>query len=84
MSVTVTSRTRAPGSGRLIYCPHCNTWARVYHFAWSALSCRNCGRSVPKTEWNLEAYTRKSDHPEQPDQPDQPEIKTFPNRLTRS
>ena len=45
--------TRAGKHGKLIICPQCNSHARVYHFAWSALSCIHCDADVNKNDWIL-------------------------------
>ena len=50
----VNKTTRAPNAGRLIYCPFCGHAARVYHFAWAALTCSSCARMVNKTEYKTE------------------------------
>ena len=34
--------TRAGVNGKQIVCPHCNNNARVFHFAWCALTCQVC------------------------------------------
>ena len=47
----VTSRTRAPKSGRQIVCPCCGVSSRVYHFAWSGLQCNTCKTMTPKHDW---------------------------------
>ena len=47
----VTSRTRAPKSGRSIVCPCCGVSSRVYHFAWSGLQCNTCKTMTPKHDW---------------------------------
>lgn len=47
----VTSRTRAPKSGRAIVCPCCGVSSRVYHFAWSGLQCNTCKTMTPKHDW---------------------------------
>ena len=33
---TVTSRTRAPRQGKLVYCPHCGAQSRFFLFSWPA------------------------------------------------
>lgn len=47
----VTSKTRAPKSGRAIVCPCCGVSSRVYHFAWSGLQCNTCKTMTPKHDW---------------------------------
>jgi len=51
----VTRWTRAPrdGTGRPIVCPHCGTVARVYHFAWCAITCSGCNRMIDKGDWSM-------------------------------
>lgn len=51
--IPVTSRTRAPrcGHGRQIVCPYCSLIETVYHFSWVAVVCKNCGRTVQKTQF---------------------------------
>lgn len=52
---TVTPHTRAPrdGTGRPIVCPHCGTVARVYHFAWTAITCSGCTQMIDRGDWLL-------------------------------
>lgn len=38
-------------TGRDIYCPECNGPTTVFHFAWSALRCSNCGGMTDKYKW---------------------------------
>ena len=52
--MNVTKSTRASKNGKLIICPQCNNYARVYHFSWSALSCIHCDATVNKYDWRLE------------------------------
>jgi len=49
----ITKTTRAPRMGRRIVCPHCSGSHRVYHFAWFALVCPDCGQGVEKQHWLL-------------------------------
>ena len=49
----VSKHTRAGYHGKEIICPQCNTNTTVYHFAWSALGCCNCGSMIDKNEWIL-------------------------------
>ena len=51
--MNVTKSTRASKNGKLIICPQCNNYARVYHFSWSALSCIHCDADVNKNDWIL-------------------------------
>ena len=39
--------------GKAIYCPKCYTLNRVYHFAWSAITCGGCKEAIEKYDWNL-------------------------------
>ena len=56
----VTKYTRAGRYGKVIRCPKCNGGTRVYHFAWSGLSCQGCKLSgdkdymIDKYNWELE------------------------------
>jgi len=43
--------TRAPRLGREIICPNCGTVARVYHFAWCAITCSGCDQMIDKEHW---------------------------------
>ena len=38
----VNNNTRAGASGKYIVCPECRHTDKVYHFAWSALTCNYC------------------------------------------
>ena len=58
---TVTSRTRAPRQGKLVYCPHCGAQSRFFHFSWSALQCQSCEAMVEKPQWLLEDPKIKHD-----------------------
>jgi len=49
----VTSTTRSGTNGKIIVCPCCDQPSRVYHFAWSALSCAHCDESINKLDWFL-------------------------------
>lgn len=51
----VDKTTRAPRAGRLIFCPHCEHVAWVFHFSWAALTCGGCARMVDKTDWKTKA-----------------------------
>lgn len=53
MNVSVTKRTRAPREGREIAAP-CGYVERVYHFAWSALVCRECDEEHEKSQYRIE------------------------------
>lgn len=50
----VTKTTRAPRSGKTIYCPHCRNPAVVYHFSWCAIQCQHCDQIVDKYDWTLD------------------------------
>ncbi len=52
MSDFVTSRTRAPRTGRVIIAP-CGYVVRVYHFSWLALGCFKCQRHHEKYEYRI-------------------------------
>jgi ribosomal protein S27E len=43
--------TRAGRHGRQITCPDCGEIARVYHFAWCAITCSGCDRMIDKENW---------------------------------
>ena len=58
---TVTSRTRAPRQGKLVYCPHCGAQSRFFHFSWSACQCQSCEAMVEKPQWLLEDPKIKHD-----------------------
>lgn len=47
----VTKHTRAGRAGKEIYCPHCGSANRVYHFAWCATTCQSCRAMVDKYDW---------------------------------
>lgn len=47
----VNNNTRAGASGKYIVCPECRHTDKVYHFAWSALSCNYCENDIEKTDW---------------------------------
>ncbi len=49
----VNKHTRAGYNGKIIVCPECDSRARVFHFAWSALGCLDCQHLVDKYEWKL-------------------------------
>ena len=42
--------TRA-GHGKYIVCPECMHTDKVYHFAWSGLSCSYCEKIINKYDW---------------------------------
>jgi hypothetical protein len=47
----LTARSRVPNTGGEIACPECGAIVTVYHLAWSALGCQQCGAMVNKTDW---------------------------------
>ena len=47
----VNRHTRAGRNGRQITCPDCGKIARVYHFAWCAITCSGCDRMIDKENW---------------------------------
>ena len=49
--VKVNKNTRAGTEGKDIFCPHCHTLSRVYHFSWSAFTCNHCSTDVNKEDW---------------------------------
>ena len=51
---TVTSRTRAPRQGKLVYCPKCGAQAKFSSFNWSETACRECHADIKKLQWLLE------------------------------
>ena len=51
--VKVNKNTRAGSEGKDIFCPHCHTLSRVYHFSWSAFTCNHCSTDVNKEDWLL-------------------------------
>ena len=53
INMNVNKYTRAGKNGRAIVCPQCNNYSRVYHFAWSAISCIHCDTNVNKSDWRL-------------------------------
>ena len=62
----VTKFTRASKQGKEIVCTGCYTKHRVYHFAWTALQCMDCGYNCDKYDWMIaltdkEKYTGKTD-----------------------
>jgi ribosomal protein S27E len=47
----ITRHTRAPRSGAFIRCPYCQGVSLVRHFAWTTLTCDQCGEMVAKDRW---------------------------------
>ncbi len=54
-SRTINRYTRAGREGKCIECPDCQNQAVVWHFAWDALGCTECGGIYHKYEWQLAA-----------------------------
>ena len=44
----IQKKDRAGSDGKNIKCPECGHVQRVYHLAWSALSCTSCKQMIPK------------------------------------
>jgi ribosomal protein S27E len=44
----IQKKDRAGSDGKNIMCPHCESVRRIYHLAWSELTCQSCKTSVPK------------------------------------
>jgi len=62
----VSKFTRASKQGKEIVCTSCNVKHRVYHFAWTAFQCMDCGYNCDKYDWMIaltdkEKYTGKTD-----------------------
>ena len=51
----VNGRSRARKDGTVLRCPKCYSAEgnRVYHFAWSAITCQHCRKMVNKNEWEI-------------------------------
>ena len=41
--------------GKHIMCPKCETITKVYHFAWSALTCQCCHTDIDKSLWSIQS-----------------------------
>jgi hypothetical protein len=54
--IKVSRTTRASIKGKLIFCPHCFSSYKVYHFAWSFFRCPNeeCNKLNDKNEGLVE------------------------------
>ena len=58
----VNGRTRAKKDGTVLRCPKCDFTVcqdclqgnKVYHFAWSAITCQGCKEMVEKNEWAVD------------------------------
>ena len=53
--------TKARPEGTVLTCGCCKKLARVYHFAWSAIRCPNCGADNTKQSWRFDAYNQSFD-----------------------
>ena len=51
----VTKRSRVKQRGTFLKCPQCGHIGRVYHFAWSAITCQGCKQMIAKYDWEQEA-----------------------------
>mgnify|MGYP003313665443 FL=1 len=49
----VTKYTRGGKYGKQLVCPECDNIIRIYHFAWSGLTCPKCKQSVDKYSWKV-------------------------------
>ena len=47
----ITKHSRAKRNGTLIKCPECGEVGRIYHYAWSACTCRECRRMIEKLDY---------------------------------
>lgn len=47
----LTTQSRVSKAGANIACPDCGAISTVYHLAWSALGCQQCGAMVSKADW---------------------------------
>lgn len=57
----VTKQTRAGKEGKLLECPECLDYTRVFHFSWTAIVCSDCGEAIYKTDWII-APNQEGDH----------------------
>ena len=55
----VTRYTRGGKYGKQLVCPECDNIIRIYHFAWSGLTCPKCKQSVDKYDWKVRAIQDK-------------------------
>ena len=46
--------SRTGFDGKLIKCPVCESSHRVFHLAWSSLTCQSCKSDVDKYDWMIE------------------------------
>ena len=53
--------TKARPEGTVLTCGSCKKLARVYHFAWSAIRCPNCGADNTKQSWRFDTYNQSFD-----------------------
>ncbi len=49
----VKKTTRTGKWGKIIICPECDHRARVYHFSWVGLECKECNTMTKKLDWIL-------------------------------
>jgi uncharacterized protein (DUF983 family) len=54
MKTFVNRYTRAGINGRHIECPVCGDGRQVYHFSWSAITCKKCDQMIDKYRWLTE------------------------------
>ncbi len=52
--VPMKKHSRVKSSGKLIKCPKCGKTQRVFHLAWSSLSCQSCSWISDKYDWQIE------------------------------
>ena len=57
--VPIKKSVRAGKRGKNIMCPKCRSINTVYHFAWSALGCRDCKEMIDKLDWYVQDRTTK-------------------------
>ena len=55
----VTRYTRGGKNGKQLVCPECDNIIRIYHFAWSGLTCPKCEQSVDKYRWKVKTIQDK-------------------------
>ena len=53
--------TKARPEGTVLTCGKCKKPTRVYHFAWSAIRCPNCGADNTKQSWRFDADNQSID-----------------------
>ena len=52
--------TRCRRSGKIIQCPKCGSKGRIYHLAWSDLTCQGCSETISKENWLIEIKEKVS------------------------